>query len=169
MINIVNCQIPVSSTTNGERQQVIDTCLRLDSELGLYARRLGYVQLIKDKPSALSILLGEQFSWAYNPDDIRSHLISPFVTCPMIARFRLHRIREEQIREKTEQLLLDIADHLRTNDYLVGQQFTAADLTFCSLVKPLRTVPAFAMIVVFKSFSIIMKESSKLRSQISEH
>ena len=131
------------SSTDGKRQQVIDTCLRLDSELGLYVRRLAYVQLIKEKPSAMSILLGEQFSWAYNPDDIRSRLISSFVTAPMIARFRLHRIREEQIREKTEQLLLDIGDHLCVNDYLVGQQFTAADLTLCSLVKPLQMVPCF--------------------------
>ncbi|CAF0814525.1 unnamed protein product [Didymodactylos carnosus] len=126
------------------RQSVIDMCLRLDSELGLYTRRLVYVQLIKEKPNALSILLGEKFSWAYNPDDVRSRLISPILICFMISRFRLHRIREERIREKTECILLEIGEHLRTNDYLIGQQFTAADLTFCSLVKSLKRVPFFS-------------------------
>ncbi|CAF1140323.1 unnamed protein product [Rotaria sp. Silwood1] len=131
------------SSSSDEKQQIIDTCLRFDSELGLYTRRIAYVQILNEKSSALSILLGEKFSWAYNPDDIRSRLVSSFVACFMIARFRLHRIREEQLREKTEQILLDVAERLHTHDYLVGEQFSAADLTFCSLVKPLRRVPCF--------------------------
>ncbi|CAF3422272.1 unnamed protein product [Rotaria socialis] len=94
------------------RQQVIDTCLRLDSELGLYARRLTYVEILNEKPGAMSILFGEKFSWAYNPDDIRSRFIN-------------------------------VGHHLGTNDYLVGDRFSAADLTFCSLIKPLERVPAF--------------------------
>ncbi|CAF3323915.1 unnamed protein product [Rotaria socialis] len=125
------------------RQQVIDTCLRLDSELGLYARRLTYVEILNEKPGAMSILFGEKFSWAYNPDDIRSRFISSFIACFMIARYRLHRIREEQLKEKTEKILLDVGHHLGTNDYLVGDRFSAADLTFCSLIKPLERVPAF--------------------------
>jgi glutathione S-transferase len=135
--------IPLFPSSPEQRQRVIDMCLRLDSELGLYARRLTYVQLLYEKTSAISILLGEKFPWAYNHDDIRSRLISPFVACFMISRYRLHRIREEQIREKTECILLEIGDHLRTNDYLIGEQFSAADLTFCSLVKPLTNVPFF--------------------------
>ncbi|CAF1033309.1 unnamed protein product [Rotaria sordida] len=131
------------SSSSEEYQQVIDTCLRLDSELGLYIRRIGYVQILKEKSSVLSLLFGEEFSWANNPDDIRSRLISPLIACVMIARFRLHRIREEQIKEKIEQILLDIGNHLRANDYLVGKQFTAADLTFCSLVKILKWIPYF--------------------------
>ncbi|CAF2993518.1 unnamed protein product [Rotaria sp. Silwood2] len=118
-------------------------CLRLDSELGLYTRRLAYVQLFNEKMSVISILLGEKFRWAYNPNDIRSRLISPFVACFMIARYRLHRIGEEHIREKTERILLEIVDRLRTHDYLIGEQFSAADLTFCSLVKPAMHVSYF--------------------------
>jgi glutathione S-transferase len=135
---------PLFPSVPEQRQRVIDMCIRLDSELGLYARRLTYVQLLKEKSSAISILLGEKFPWGYNPDDIRSRLISPFVACFMISRYRLHRIREEQIREKTERILLEFVDHFRTNDYLVGQKFSAADLTFCSLIKPLTNVPFFS-------------------------
>ena len=32
---------------------------------------------------------------------------------------------------------------MRTNDYLVGQEFPAADLTFCALINPLTNVPFF--------------------------
>ncbi|CAF1282778.1 unnamed protein product [Rotaria sordida] len=124
-------------------QQVFDKCLRLDSELGLYTRRIAYVQILKEKPSIISILLSEKYSWAYNPDDIRSRLISPFISCFMIARYRLHRIREDGLKEKTEQILLDIGEYLHTHNYLVGEQFSAADLTFCSLIKPLKRVPYF--------------------------
>jgi glutathione S-transferase len=136
--------MPLFPSSSEQRQSVIDMCLRLDSGLGLYARRLTYVQLLKEKTSAITIVLGEQFPWAYNHDDIRSRLISPFVACFMIARFRLHRIRDEHIREKTERILSDIGNHLCTNDYLVGQQFSAADLTFCSLIKLLTNVPFFS-------------------------
>ncbi|CAF1539488.1 unnamed protein product [Rotaria magnacalcarata] len=149
--------LPLSSE---QRQQVIDTCVRLDSGLGLYARRLAYAQMFKEKPSAISLLLGERFSWAYNPDDIRSRLVSPFIASFMIARFRLHRLRDDQVREKTEQILLEIGDRLRKNDYLIGDQFSAADLTFCSLVKPLRWIPYFAD---DRRFQIIFKYCEGMR------
>ncbi|CAF1007570.1 unnamed protein product [Rotaria sordida] len=62
------CLFPSSSSCE-QRQQVINTCLQLDSELGLYARRIAYVEILNEKPGAMSILLGEKFSWAYNPDE----------------------------------------------------------------------------------------------------
>jgi glutathione S-transferase len=136
--------MPLFPSSPEQRQSVIDMCLHLDSELGLYTRRLTYVQLLKERTSGIAILFGERFPWAYNSDDIRSRFISPFVACVMIARFRLHRIRDEHIREKTERILSEIGNHLRTNDYLVDQKFSAADLTFCSLIKPLTNVPFFS-------------------------
>ncbi|CAF1637227.1 unnamed protein product [Rotaria magnacalcarata] len=78
-------------------QQVIDTC---DSELGLYVRRIIFVQILNEHPDIMSILFGEKYSWAYNPNNIRSRLISPFIACFMVARFRLYRIRKEQLKEK---------------------------------------------------------------------
>ncbi|CAF2860279.1 unnamed protein product [Rotaria sp. Silwood2] len=144
----LNTQYPRSSislfpSSSEQHEQVIDICLRLDSTLGLYARRIAYVQILNESPNILSLVLREKFSWANNPDTIRSRLISRFVACFIIARYRVHRIREEQVREKIEQILLSIGNHLRTNDYLVGNQFSAADLTFCSLVKLLIRVPCF--------------------------
>lgn len=149
-------------SSNEERQRVIDTCLRLDSELGLYVRRIAYVQLLKDKPSAMSVLVGEKFSWGFNPDDIRSRMVSPFIAAFMIARFRLHRISNDRVREKTEELLLDFADRLRKHEYLVGDHFTAADLTFCALVKPLRLVPYFSD---DRRFRIIFDYHERIRRQ----
>ncbi|CAF3444584.1 unnamed protein product [Rotaria socialis] len=145
------------------RQQVIDTRLRFDSELGLYVRRIVFVQILNEHPETMSILFGEKYSWAYNSNDIRSRLISPFIACFMIASFRLHRIREEQLKGKTRKILLDVADHLRTNDCLVGDRFSAADLTFCSLIKPFERVPRF---INDSRFRISLTHSTKLRSKI---
>ncbi|CAF3590251.1 unnamed protein product [Rotaria sordida] len=153
------CLFPSSSSCE-QRQQVINTCLRLDSELGLYARRITYVEILNEKPGAMSILLGEKFSWAYNPDDIRSRLISSIIACFMIARYRLHRIKEERLKEKTEKILLEVGDHLRTNNYLVGNQFSAADLTFCSLIKPLQRVSCF---INDYRFRIIFEYQERIR------
>ena len=127
---------PIFPSSPGQRQNVIDMCLRLDSELGLYARRLTYVLSLKERPSAMAILLGEKSRWIYDYYDICSHFIGPFIVSSMISRYRLHRIQDEHLREKTERILEETCNHLRTNDYLVGQEFSAVDITFCVLIKP---------------------------------
>ena len=126
-----------------ERQAVLDMCIRLDSELGPSVRRLIYVQILGERPRLLSMLDGPNHAWAYNPDDLRSRLVARFVACFIIARFRLHRLREDRVREKTEELLLTICDRLKNHNFLVGEQFTAADLTFCSLFRPVWLIPYF--------------------------
>ncbi|CAF1059917.1 unnamed protein product [Rotaria sordida] len=73
----LDTQYPQSSlslfpSSNKERQQVIDTCLRLDSTLGLYGHRIAYVQILTESPNVLSLVLREKYPWANNPDDIRS-------------------------------------------------------------------------------------------------
>ena len=54
--------MPLFPPSPERRQSVIDMCLRLDSELGLYARRLTYVQLLYEKTSAIVIVLGGSIS-----------------------------------------------------------------------------------------------------------
>ena len=126
-----------------DKQAVIDLCLRLDSTLGPYVRRLAYVQIIGEYPRILCLMQSVKYPWANNPNDIRSRIIARFVACFVIARFRLHRIREDQVVESTEQVLLDMSARLQNSNYLVGNSFTAADITFCSLFKPLEILPYF--------------------------
>jgi glutathione S-transferase len=57
---------------------------------------------------------------------------------------------------------LETGDHLRTNNYLVGEQFSAADLKFCSLVKPLQRVPCFSD---DRRFKIIFNYHERIRQK----
>lgn len=125
------------------RQSIIDFCLHLDSTLGPYARRLIYVQIIGECPQILCLSQRAKYPWASNPDDMRSSLVARVVASFLIARFRLHRIREDEVVEKTEQVLLDFKERLNNNSYVIGNQFTAADMTFCALVLPLQIIPRF--------------------------
>jgi glutathione S-transferase len=145
IIMYLDVSYPCSFTLfpSADKQLILDTCLQLDSELGPYVRRLIYVQILGEYPRVLCLTQGVNHAWAYNPDDIRSRLVARFVACFMIARFRLHRILDDRVREKTEELLERFAAQLETKSYLVANQFTAADLTFCSLFKPLALVPYF--------------------------
>ncbi|CAF0894965.1 unnamed protein product [Rotaria sordida] len=94
----LDTQYPQSSislfpSSNKERQQVIDTCLRRDSTLGIYGHRIAYVQILTESPNVLSLVLLEKYSWANNPDDIRSCLFILFIVAFIIARYQVHRIR----------------------------------------------------------------------------
>ncbi|CAF1013424.1 unnamed protein product [Didymodactylos carnosus] len=126
---------------NNNRQRIIDFCLKLDSTFGLYTRRLAYLQLIGEQSSKLAMVFGgKKFAWASNPHDIRSYLFGYVFSCFVISRYRIHRVKEDGIYEKTKQLLDDIIHDLGQKQYLFNNEFTAADLTFCSLLKPLTVV-----------------------------
>jgi hypothetical protein len=61
----------------------------------------------------MSILVDEEFPIGYNPNDIRSRFIGLFISAFMIGRYRMHRIREDRLREKIAQILLHTRDRLR--------------------------------------------------------
>ena len=137
---------PAKSST--EKDAIVQYCLKLDSQLGLYARRLAYLHVISEKPAILSVFIDRNFE-KKSCDDWRSYFNGLFGASVVIGRFGIHRIREEQILEKTVAVLDEINEDLRGKDYLFNDQFTAADLTLSSLIRPLKTVNA--LFVQYKS------------------
>jgi len=127
-----------------ERKAVWQWMLRLDSTLGLHARRLGYTQVIMECPNILPRL--------FMPDVCRGlftrpgwrALAAPVLGAMLTLRFRFHRNREDGVYEALETQLLPIAAKLARESFLVGGRFSAADLTLASLLRPLRIVPHFA-------------------------
>lgn len=126
-----------------EREAVWQCMLRLDSTLGLQARRLGYTQVIMECPSLLSTLfMADVWGGVFTRPVLRS-LTAPVLGGLLAMRFRFHRNRQDGVYEALEALLLSMARRLGQSQFLIGNQLTAADITLASLLRPLRIVPHF--------------------------
>ena len=127
-----------------EREAAWQWMLRLDSSLGLHARRLGYTQVIMECPHILSQLFMPDVAGGLFARRGWRALAAPVLGAMLSLRFRFHRNREDGVYEALEAQLIPIAAQLERDGYLVGRRFSAADITLASLLRPLRIVPHFA-------------------------
>lgn len=128
-----------------KNQSAIDSkLLELDTALGLLARRLGYTQAILECPSLLTTLfLGNLASGFFRLPGVRR--ISGWVLgMILMKRFDMHRSESLGIYEALETYLIATAQRLTRNKYLVGDTFSAADLSLAALLRPLTIIPFFA-------------------------
>lgn len=126
------------------REKTWQWMLELDSTLGLHARRLGYTQLIMEYPGALPRLFMTDVAGGWFTRPVLRALAAPVLGAMLTKRFRFHRNREDRVYEKLQAQLIPIAKLLESQDHLVGDRFTAADITLACLLRPLRIVPYFA-------------------------
>jgi glutathione S-transferase len=128
------------------RKEVEDLCDRFDSELGPHARRMGYHAILssgaKLAPVIRATTTGAQRFFAPIIGAIAPHAIKRLlrVDGPGAARSQV----------KVESVLRDVEDKLSDGrSYLVGDHFSAADLTFASLMTPLVDVPEHPVMTKF--------------------
>jgi glutathione S-transferase len=126
-----------------ERDAVWQWMLQLDSTLGLHARRLGYTQIIMECPTLLSRLFMPGVCGGLFARRGWRALAAPVLGTLLTLRFGFHRNRQDGVYEALEDQLLPIAARLERHGFLVGERFSAADLTLASLLRPLRLVPHF--------------------------
>ncbi|WP_199099811.1 glutathione S-transferase family protein [Dyella sp. ASV21] len=135
---------PLFPSDPSERDRVWQWMLRLDSTLGLYARRLGYTQLIMECPQVLSRLFMPEVCGGLFTRRGWRNLAAPVLGMMLTRRFRFDRNRQDGVYEQLESLLLPIAERLSKSAWLVGERCSAADITLASLLRPLRIVPHFS-------------------------
>ncbi|HWX65247.1 MAG TPA: glutathione S-transferase family protein [Rhodanobacter sp.] len=135
---------PLLPADTVEREAVWQWMLRLDSSLGLHARRLGYTQVIMECPHILSQLFMPNVGGGLFTRRGWRALAAPVLGTMLSLRFRFHRNREDGVYEALEAQLIPIAAQLERDGFLVGGRFSAADITLASLLRPLRIVPHFA-------------------------
>lgn len=123
-----------------EKKKIKDWCIRLDSILGTASRRLAYSQLLSESPSMLFDLLIKPTNPQLNKPIIRG-LVTNVVAVSLMERYAIHLVREEKIYEQTDSLLEELVSILNKQKYVVGDGFTAADITLVSLLTPLSLVP----------------------------
>ena len=126
-----------------ERAEVTRWLLWLDSTLGLGARRLAYTQMAAEHPGFLSELFLPHMAGAGAGHTLKGKLGGAIIAGVLTRRFRFLHNRADGVYEQIEQCLLFAAERLSTRRYLVGDRFTAADLTLAALMRPTLLVAYF--------------------------
>jgi glutathione S-transferase len=126
-----------------QRQEVMQLMLWLDSTLGLGARRLAYTQVALENPGVLGQLFVPQIVGTSSRWNVKAKLAGAIIAGVLTRRFRFLHNRADRVFEQLEQCLLIAARRLSTRRFLVGDGFSAADLTLASLLRPLSVVPFF--------------------------
>ncbi len=126
----------------GEYDEVKRWTLWLDSTLGLAARRLCYAQISVEQAGILASLFLPR-PGGRDPGAFESRVSGVILAGVLSRRFRFQKNRADRVFEELEQCLLFAAGRLRTQRYLVGGHFTAADLTLAALLRPVGVVPFF--------------------------
>ncbi len=114
---------------------------RFDQELGPGARMLGYSALLPDPELFL-----KQMQRVYRGTS-RALLpaLCPLARAGIRRRYGVNGKRADRARERCSQLFEDVGRALESqgSSYLVGGQFSAADLTFAALAAPLVLPPRY--------------------------
>jgi glutathione S-transferase len=126
-----------------EREDVARWMLWLDSTLGLAARRLAYTQIALEYPGLLAELFVPHIVGAGGGRSFKGRLAGAILAGVLTRRFRFQHNRADRVFERLEECLLIAAQRLSARDCLVGEQFTAADLTLAALLQPAMLVPFF--------------------------
>lgn len=132
--------LPSDTTLTNE---IVDFMVWLDSTLGLWARRLGYTQLIKEVPEFLPKLFLPNALGGCFTIPVINNIAGAGLAMILIQRFRFHANYQEGTYHKLEVILKDLVKRLNGQQFFFGNQFTAADITVASLLRPLRIVPYF--------------------------
>jgi glutathione S-transferase len=124
-------------------EEVARWMLWLDSTLGLTARRLAYTQIAVEYPELLADLFVPHIASVGRGRRFKRRVAGAIIAGVLARRFRFLHNRADGVFEQLEEGLLIVAQRLRSHEYLVGDRFTAADLTLAALLRPTMLIPFF--------------------------
>ena len=115
------------------KKEATELELRLDADLGLHLRRFFYTYMLQDMRQLKSLIT------LYGPwySNNLYHLMLPVIKKRMITDMKLNALEAERSRLIINNMLQKLDEKLENRDYLVGDQFSRADLTAAALLAPL--------------------------------
>jgi glutathione S-transferase len=126
-----------------ERAEVERWMLWLDSTVGLAGRRLGYTQIALEHPSILATLFVPRMLGPKGRESAKAKIAGVIIAGVLSRRFRFLHNRSDRVFEELEHCLRSAAARLSSRAHLVGDRFTAADVTLAALSRPARLIPYF--------------------------
>jgi glutathione S-transferase len=118
--------------------------IEFDTLLGIPARRFGYTQVILECPDLLAdLFLAHRNKGLFGKPIIRA-IAGTCLGMLLSKRFAFHRSESLGLYEALEAYLLRLAARLEGREFIVGEQFSAADIAFAAQIRPITVVPFFA-------------------------
>ena len=125
------------------RAAILAKVVEFDCSVGLAGRRIGYIQVILECPLLLpQLFLRHRARGVFLLPGIRRGA-AWCLAALLTHRFAFHRCEPLGIYEALEAYLVDLAGRLEDRAFVVGESFSAADLTLAALLRPLTIVPFF--------------------------
>jgi glutathione S-transferase len=118
--------------------------LDLDSRLGILARRFGYTQLILECPAFLPELFLEHRARGMYCVPVVRRISGACMGMLLMRRFEFHKNEKLGLYEALEHYLLGLCASLGKREFVVGEEFSVADIALAALLRPLTIVPFFA-------------------------
>ncbi len=118
--------------------------VELDTLLGIPARRFGYTQVILECPDLLADLFVPNDAHEFFCKPVIRHITGHALGIMLSKRFDFHRSEALGLYEALENYLLGMAKELEGREFVIGNAFSAADMTLASHLRPLTIVPFFA-------------------------
>lgn len=126
-----------------ERTEVQRWVLWFDSTLGLAARRLAYTHIALEHPGLLAELFLPRVFPEGAGQSAKGKVVGIVIAGVLARRFRFAHNRTDRIYEELARCLRSAAHKLKGRRYLVGDSFSAADLTLAGLMRPVAAIPYF--------------------------
>ena len=118
-------------------EQLINEALEweqyVDREIGIHVRRCCYHVLL-EHPDIMIPFFTHQGPWYGN---LYIHFVYPKLKKAMRKALNINEESEQRSRERLGHAIDKLHGHLQQNDFLVGDQFSRADLSAASLLAPL--------------------------------
>ncbi len=137
IITFLDNKYPEQSLTPVEihlREEALEWEKYLDKELGPHVRRCCY-HILLEYPEIVINLLAHQSHFYGKP---LLKLIFTKLKTRMKKLMNINNKTADASRRRIKIVIDKLYDHLQTHSYLVGNQFTRADLTAAALIAPLR-------------------------------
>jgi glutathione S-transferase len=115
------------------KQEALELERRLDKDAGLHLRRFFYTYMLQD-PTQLRRLITLYGPW-YSKNLYT--LMLPVIKRGLVRDMKLNALEAERSRLIVNNLLAKLDQTLENKDYLVGDQFSRADLTAAALLSPI--------------------------------
>mgnify|MGYP003497500234 CR=1 FL=1 len=126
------------------RALIDEKILELDTLLGIPARRFGYTQVILECPDVLADLFLPHDANGFYCLPVIRNITGMIMGMVLSKRFDFHRSEQLGLYEALEKYLLDIAKEIDGREFFIGNEFSAADITLASHLRPLTIVTFFA-------------------------
>lgn len=114
-------------------RKALELCTDFDKNIGIHLRRLSYSHILHHQPSVLELFSAEQ-------SPLRRKVLQfslPAIIQTMRKGLGINPANYTKSLDKFNQAVDRLDEHIQSNGYLVGNEFSIADLTAAALLSPL--------------------------------